>query len=123
MKPLRYISRWLRHRLRKRVTALVKPYSCGVFFIYHSLMIIIPCFDNFVNGKGTKNYSKNADFFSSYIVQNIYKTLSDFFFLKAILRRNKKTPSAGATALTEGVFVTLCQIVTDSFRIFHHSQK
>jgi len=36
-------------------------------------------------------------------VQNIYKTLSDFF-LKTIPRRNKKKPSAGATALTEGIF-------------------
>lgn len=62
MKPLRYIGRWFAHRMRKRVTALVKPCSCGVFFIYHSLLIIIPCFGNFANGKGTKNYSKNADF-------------------------------------------------------------
>lgn len=65
-----------------------KPYSCGVFFIYHSLMIIIPCFDNFVNGVCTKKYSKNAEF----LVAILCKTLSDFFFLKAISRRNKKRP-------------------------------
>ena len=64
-----------------------KPYSCGVFFIYHSLLIIIPCFGNFVNGKGTKNYSKNADFLVAILCKTYTKR-----FLKAIPRRNKKRP-------------------------------
>lgn len=54
-----------------------KPYSCGVFFIYHSLLIIIPCFGNFVNGKGTKNYSKNADF----LVAILCKTYTKRFLI------------------------------------------
>ena len=80
MKPLRYISRCCIHRLRKRVTALVKPYSCGVFFIYHSLLIIIPCFGNFVNGKGTKKYSKNAEFLVAILCKPYTTALADFSF-------------------------------------------
>lgn len=57
-----------------------KPYSCGVFFIYHSLLIIIPCFGNFVNGKGTKNYSKNADFLVAILCKTYTKRFQASFF-------------------------------------------
>lgn len=56
-----------------------KPYSCGVFFIYHSLLIIIPCFGNFVNGKGTKNYSKNADFLVAILCKTYTKRFQTSF--------------------------------------------
>lgn len=60
-------------------------------FLYHSLMIIIPCFDNFVNGKGTKNYSKNADFLVAILCKTYTTALADFsFFLRAIFRGEMK---------------------------------
>lgn len=79
MKPLRYISRCCSHRLRKRVTARqsLAPAEC---FLYHSLLIIIPCFGNFVNGKGTKNYSKNADFLVAILCKTYTKRFQTSFF-------------------------------------------
>lgn len=78
MKPLRYISRCCSHRLRKRVTALQSP-TPAECFLYHSLLIIIPCFGNFVNGKGTKNYSKNADFLVAILCKTYTKRFRTSF--------------------------------------------
>lgn len=83
-----------------------KPYSCGVFFIYHSLLIIIPCFGNFVNGKGTKNYSKNAEFLVAILCKTYTTALADFsFFLRAIFRGEmKKRPLPKLLMLQQRAF-------------------
>ena len=66
-------------------------YSCGVFFIYHSLTIIIPCFDSFVNGVCAKKYSKNAEFLVAILCKTYTTALADFsFFLRAIFRGEMK---------------------------------
>ena len=80
------------HLLRIRVTALVMPYSCRSVFLYHSSTIIIPCFDNFVNGICTKKYSKNAEFLVAILCKTYTTALTDFFSESYIPRKIKKRP-------------------------------
>lgn len=82
------------HLLRIRVTALVMPYSCRSVFLYHSSTIIIPCFDNFVNGICTKKYSKNAEFLVAILCKTYTTALTDFSFFSEsyIPRKIKKRP-------------------------------
>lgn len=49
-------------------------------FLFYSLDFIIPCFGNFVNGKGTKNYSKNADFLVAILCKTYTKRFLTSFF-------------------------------------------
>lgn len=71
-----------------------KPYSCRSVFLYHSSTIIIPCFDNFVNGICTKKYSKNAEFLVAILCKTYTTALTDFSFFSEsyIPRKIKKRP-------------------------------
>lgn len=102
-----------------------KPYSCGVFFIYHSLMIIIPCFYNFVNGVCTKKYSKNAEFLVAILCKTYTTALTDFsFFLRAIFRGETKNALCRSCCSDRGRFwrsvtrilgATRCRTCTNYF--------
>lgn len=94
------------------------PCSCGVFFIFHSLLQIIACFDNIVNRYNKKCYSKNAEFLLPILCKTYTNILGDFP-RELFWGETKNALCHSFNALTEGVFFTLFQIAAESFRIFH----